>query len=78
MSDIDAFLSAYPRIHFACKSREVRSADRGVSLTPHHFQPTQEHLQFYTAHFIKKGAEAANAVRQILALDDGVRMLAAE
>ncbi|MDA0310910.1 MAG: MarR family winged helix-turn-helix transcriptional regulator [Gemmatimonadetes bacterium] len=35
MSDIDAFLSAYPRIHFACKSREVRSADRGVSLTPH-------------------------------------------
>jgi 6,7-dimethyl-8-ribityllumazine synthase len=49
-----------------------------VSLTPHHFQPTQEHLQFYTAHFIKKGAEAANAVRQILALDDGVRMLAAE
>ena len=49
-----------------------------VSLTPHHFQPTQEHLQFYTAHFIKKGADAANAVRQILALDDGVRMLAAE
>ena len=49
-----------------------------VSLTPHHFQPTQEHLQFYTVHLTKKGAEAANAVRQILALDDGVRMLAAE
>lgn len=37
-----------------------------VSLTPHHFQPTQEHIGFYTDHFVKKGAEAAQAVRQTL------------
>jgi len=35
MSDIDAFLSAYPRIHFACRSREVRPAVGGAALTPH-------------------------------------------
>lgn len=33
-----------------------------VSLTPHHFQPTPEHIGFYTEHFVKKGAEAAQAV----------------
>ena len=37
-----------------------------VSLTPHHFQPTPEHIGFYSEHFIKKGAEAAQAVRQTL------------
>ena len=37
-----------------------------VSLTPHHFQPTPEHIGFYTDHFVKKGAEAAQAVRQTL------------
>ena len=37
-----------------------------VSLTPHHFQPTEEHIGFYTDHFVKKGAEAAQAVRQTL------------
>lgn len=37
-----------------------------VSLTPHHFQPTDEHIGFYTDHFVKKGAEAAHAVRQTL------------
>lgn len=36
-----------------------------VSLTPHHFQPTVEHTGFYRAHFVKKGAEAAEAVRMI-------------
>ncbi len=40
-----------------------------VSLTPHHFQPSAEHTGFYHEHFIKKGAEAANAVRMIAALD---------
>ena len=34
-----------------------------VSLTPHHFQPSAEHIGFYTDHFVKKGAEAAQAVR---------------
>jgi len=42
-----------------------------VSLTPHHFQPTEEHEGFYTQHFVKKGAEAAKAVRMIAALDLG-------
>ena len=37
-----------------------------VSLTPHHFQPTDEHIGFFTDHFVKKGAEAADAVRQTL------------
>lgn len=40
-----------------------------VSLTPHHFQPTEEHVKFYTDHFVKKGAEAAQAVRMIAALN---------
>lgn len=40
-----------------------------VSLTPHHFQPSAEHVGFYTEHFVKKGAEAAQAVRQIAALE---------
>jgi len=37
-----------------------------VSLTPHHFQPTDEHQDFFRAHFVKKGAEAAHAVRMTL------------
>ncbi|QIE43187.1 6,7-dimethyl-8-ribityllumazine synthase (plasmid) [Rhodobacteraceae bacterium SC52] len=32
-----------------------------VSLTPHHFQPTEDHVDFFSAHFVKKGAEAADA-----------------
>lgn len=32
-----------------------------VSLTPHHFQPTEEHFGYFTAHFVKKGREAADA-----------------
>lgn len=40
-----------------------------VSLTPHHFHASDEHHGFYHDHFVKKGAEAANAVRQIAALD---------
>ncbi len=33
-----------------------------VSLTPHHFQDTEEHRGFFAAHFVKKGREAAAAV----------------
>lgn len=33
-----------------------------VSLTPHHFQPAPDLTAFYTAHFVKKGREAAQAV----------------
>ncbi|MGR3635506.1 MAG: 6,7-dimethyl-8-ribityllumazine synthase [Shimia sp.] len=36
-----------------------------VSLTPHHFQPSDEHMTFYHDHFVKKGREAANAAVQI-------------
>lgn len=42
-----------------------------VSLTPHHFQPTDEHQNFFAEHFVKKGAEAAQAVRMIAALNLG-------
>lgn len=40
-----------------------------VSLTPHNFQPVEAMEAFFRDHFVKKGAEAAEAVRQILALD---------
>lgn len=36
-----------------------------VSLTPHHFQPKDEHETFYRAHFVQKGREAADAAAQI-------------
>lgn len=32
-----------------------------VSLTPHEFQETEDHIAFFTEHFVKKGAEAARA-----------------
>ena len=40
-----------------------------VSLTPHNFQPVDTLIAYYTEHLVKKGAEAAEAVRQILALE---------
>ena len=40
-----------------------------VSLTPHNYQETELHTAFFRDHFVKKGAEAAEAVRQVLALD---------
>lgn len=40
-----------------------------VSLTPHNFQPREEHQTFFRAHFVEKGAEAARAVRQIAQLE---------
>lgn len=39
-----------------------------VSLTPHNFQPAAEFIDFYTEHFVKKGKEAARAVKQIHAI----------
>ena len=36
-----------------------------VSLTPHHFQPTDHHFGIYKAHFIEKGREAAQAALAI-------------
>jgi len=40
-----------------------------VSLTPHHFQPTNEHVNFFAQHFLLKGAEAAQAVLGIASID---------
>jgi 6,7-dimethyl-8-ribityllumazine synthase len=40
-----------------------------VSLTPHNFHNTDDHIKYFTAHFVKKGAEAANAVSQVLAME---------
>jgi 6,7-dimethyl-8-ribityllumazine synthase len=40
-----------------------------VSLTPHHFQPTPDHVGFYSQHFLKKGAEAAQAVLGVVDID---------
>ena len=40
-----------------------------VSLTPHNYQPVEALTTFYRDHFVKKGEEAANAVRQVLDLD---------
>lgn len=40
-----------------------------VSLTPHNYQETDLLTGFYRDHFVKKGAEAAQAVHQILELD---------
>lgn len=39
-----------------------------VSLTPHHFQPSEEHRAFFTEHFVKKGREAADAAVHIAAV----------
>lgn len=40
-----------------------------VSLTPHNYQETELLTGFYRDHFVKKGAEAANAVHQMLELE---------
>lgn len=37
-----------------------------VSLTPHVFQETPEHIAFFHAHFVKKGREAADAALAVL------------
>jgi 6,7-dimethyl-8-ribityllumazine synthase len=39
-----------------------------ISLTPHNYQPTEALDDFFFEHFLKKGVEAARAVRDILAL----------
>lgn len=41
-----------------------------VSLTPHHFQDTDEHRAFFLAHFEKKGAEAADAAVSVTRLGE--------
>lgn len=36
-----------------------------VSLTPHHFQPTEHHTRIFSEHFVEKGREAAQAALMI-------------
>jgi len=38
-----------------------------VVLTPHHFHDGEEHKNYFYNHFVKKGAEAASAVKMVLA-----------
>lgn len=40
-----------------------------VSLTPHNYQEVEEMTAFFRQHFVKKGREAAAAVKQVLELD---------
>lgn len=40
-----------------------------VSLTPHNYQEVEVMTGFYREHFVTKGREAAEAVRQVLMLD---------
>ena len=44
-----------------------------VSLTPHHFQPTDEHIGFFSEHFVKKGREAADAAISAVATHAALR-----
>lgn len=37
-----------------------------VFLTPHHFQETEAHMDFFRQHFVLKGREAANACHMTL------------
>jgi 6,7-dimethyl-8-ribityllumazine synthase len=39
-----------------------------VSLTPHQFHSHDEHHAYFMEHFVKKGAEAAQAVQMVLKL----------
>lgn len=45
-----------------------------VSLTPHHFQSSDEHWSFFSDHFIKKGHEAADAAVQVAALHKSLEL----
>lgn len=46
-----------------------------VVLTPKDFQESDDHVQFFTAHFVKKGTEAARACLQTVAGLQAVEML---
>ncbi len=46
-----------------------------VSLTPHNFQPVDVLTTFYTDHFVKKGQEAAHAVKMVLELNTKIAAL---
>lgn len=43
-----------------------------ASLTPHHFQPTEDHLAFFGEHFVKKGREAADAALAVARVSEAM------
>ncbi len=43
-----------------------------IVLTPHNFQETEEHREFFRAHFVRKGEEAARAARAIGEVRDSI------
>jgi 6,7-dimethyl-8-ribityllumazine synthase len=43
-----------------------------IVLTPHHFQETDPHRDFFRNHFVRKGEEAARAARKIGELRDAL------
>jgi 6,7-dimethyl-8-ribityllumazine synthase len=43
-----------------------------VSLTPHNYQPTEEHHQFFMKHFVEKGIEAADAAVSVSQIAESV------
>lgn len=43
-----------------------------VSLTPHHFQPGEDHQRFFHAHFLRKGQEAADAALHVAQVHAGL------
>lgn len=49
-----------------------------VALTPYNFQPVDDLLNFFRAHFVSKGEEAANACAQTLAAHAAVEALLSE
>ncbi|WP_284334975.1 6,7-dimethyl-8-ribityllumazine synthase [Comamonas sp. NoAH] len=49
-----------------------------VALTPYNFQPSEDLLDFFRSHFVKKGEEAANACAQTLAAHASVDALLEE
>ncbi|MFK4824258.1 6,7-dimethyl-8-ribityllumazine synthase [Paenochrobactrum sp. BZR 588] len=48
-----------------------------VSLTPHHYHNSDEHHQFFHAHFKIKGVEAAHAAMQIVTERERIKALTA-
>ena len=49
-----------------------------VALTPYNFQPSEDLLEFFRAHFVKKGEEAAQACAQTLASHAAIDALLAQ
>lgn len=49
-----------------------------VALTPYNFQPSEDLLGFFRAHFVKKGEEAANSCAETLAAHAAVDALLEE